>query len=56
MVAPCNSEEEAHTNNFMAWLHVLWSSHSFFSAREAHPGKGEAIGVQDKNKSESVLL
>ena len=55
MVASCNSEEEAHTNNFMAWLHVLWSSHSFFSAREAHPGKGEATGVQDKNKSESIL-
>ena len=27
----------------------------FFSARETHPGKGEATGVQDKNKSEPVL-
>ena len=40
--------ERPHTNSMVVCPLVFL----FFSARETHPGKGEATGVQDKNKSE----
>ena len=55
MVASCNSEGEATHQQFHGMI-TCPLVFSFFSAREAHPGKGEATGVQDKNKSEPVLL